>query len=343
MSNITNKTTPTIEMLLSNDLGLIIFMEILGFITLVTNSVLAYLILSRRRLRAINHNSIIASMCFGCIIFAIFYCLLYPFNIISKASVNIFCPLFGPFRNFCLVILNLHLCLVGIEKYLLITYPLTVKLTRKTVLIIVTGIWISGFTISFLPIFTYRPYNPKIFNGCVRIAYNQINKEIAYFIIFQIIIFVVPLMIMLYCYGYISILAFRHIRNIDRNYYVSNEVNNDVRLRKKNIRAAKPFIVMVGTFLLTWLPTIIFNTMVLIIPSTIGQNNSFMRNFVASLNTFNVQVLRSIAFSYCAVNPLIYGYFNPEIRRAFYLFLGCKAAAANIANPTSYAYSINQA
>lgn len=331
----------TVHSLIYDNLATVIFHEIIGFIILFTNSILVYLILSHRRLRKSNHNIIIVSMSTGCIIYSIFYCLFFPFNVISLVSVNVFCPLFGPFRNFCLAILNLHLCLVGIEKYLLIVYSLNVILTRKSILVIACIIWIVGFFISFIPIFTYRPYNPAVNNGCIRISSNRISKELIYFIVFYVIIFLIPLIVMLYCYGYICFLAIQHIRRInshDHIYSESPDISNRIRLTRKNLRAAKPFIIMVGTFLLTWLPSVICNIIMLVIPYLYWSNIDRSRDIISlqgSVVRVNVDILRNIASAYIAVIPIIYGYFNPEIRKVFYSFVGCKAAAANMANPTS--------
>ncbi|RDD38295.1 Neuropeptide Y receptor [Trichoplax sp. H2] len=320
-----NQTVPkplSTHDLLMAKLASIIIYEFIGFFSLLNNGLLIYLILSRRQLRKVM-NIIISSMAIGTIIFAIFYCLLHPLEVLSFRINSIFCHLFGPFRNFSLANLSFHLSLLSLEKYIVIAYPFHSSqiITKFKIFLSLIFVWVGAFLLSFFPVFVLRKYDP-IDRKCPKVG--DAEQEFIYFTCFYALAFGLPLAIMLFAYGSICRIALKHMRDIrEKNLPGNAEVHHEIRRR---VHAAKPLLIMVGTFFIMWTPYIIFTVIIFIYGRHAAQRQQllFHHEIFAKLQAVHRDILLPVALSYCAINPIIYGFFNPGIRRAFVAMITCK-------------------
>lgn len=334
------------HILLNNNLNRIIPIELIGFFTLITNGLLAYTILSRRHLRKAT-NIIIASMAIGSIIFAIFYCFLFPLEILSSKINSIFCHLFGPFRNFCLSQLSLHLSLVSLEKYVVIAHPFRCAriVTKTNIALSLAVVWVGAFLLSFLPVPILRKYHPV--DRLCPIAGDP-EAELIYFICFYIFAFLFPLLIMLFAYGSICRIALKHMQDIHVKRPKDASADHDVR---KRIHAAKPLVIMVGAFFILWLPYVIATIIIFVYARNLARF-IFIFPLYDYTELYQAQrnILLPISLSYCAINPIIYGYLNPSLRRAFTAMITCKpnnaygggTSITSVNNDTSYKSNWNR-
>lgn len=299
------------------DLRNVIFYEINGVVILLTNTPLIYAILSQHRLRSL-HNLMICSMNFCAIFFSLFYCLPYVLTVLYKDSF--LCYISSPLRNFLTIAISLHLCLISIDKALIIGYPLRYPSISKSksIAIAVSLIWSISFIVGFYPI-TYRaPYLAERNLSCrpsISSAY-----EIPYHWCYYSILICFPILCMTISYGYIYCIAIQQWKKImDHEQLVSHD---NVIFRKRHrisihLKTATPLIAITGAFLIMHIPFYILSTINFAIVSIIRSNPQAIFVYSSTLsNTIRaMHILKELAFAYPAVNPLLYAYFDVAIRQ----------------------------
>ncbi|XP_016087883.1 beta-1 adrenergic receptor-like [Sinocyclocheilus grahami] len=240
------------------------------------------------------------------------------------------------------------LCIIAVDRYIAITRPLRYKLllNKSRARIIVCVVWLVSALISFVPIMNqyYRAEGDKKAQKCYedpKCCDLEIN--IYYAIISSVVSFYIPLLIMIFVYARVFLIATRQVQLIDKNRLrfqnecmgnqalptlhgnnnlpsTCNNVGGTMARRKssrrrpskltvvKEHKALKTLGIIMGVFTLCWLPFFVVNII-----------KVFHRD-VLNLSVF--RYLNWLGYINSGLNPIIYCR-SPEFRVAFKNLLGC--------------------
>ena len=297
MSNISNVSANSSRIPFETTQAAIVYSFIVG-LTILTNVSMLSLIIAVRKLHTMS-NWIMASMFCTGIIFAVFYLLprwvLYYQWVVKEPIVCTVLPLTG---IGVIVNLNLHLTLVSLDRYFCVIFPFKYEM-RKTRVIArssVAAVWFLSVLGAYLPLFTFLP---PPYKRCTTLQPANRVHYVYLLTIFSVLFFF-PLLVLIVTYTQILVIVNSHTQ---RDKIISRRASTPLSVIKRNIRAIKHMAIMIGIFILFWLPYVII---FLVLYS------------YKSVPKSTAQVIRSLqylAFSYPAINPLLYGYFTASLRR----------------------------
>lgn len=235
----------------------------------------------------------------------------------------------------------LHLCCISVDRYYAIVKPLkyNIHMTKRVVALMILNTWVSPALLSFVPIFmgwyttednqVFRELHPEVCEFRVNKVYGVISSSISFWI---------PAAIMIYMY----LAIFREANKQEKEMYNrhgaalllhQNNTNGDMLsnssktltlhdcqetpTKDKNIikmkrehKAARTLGIIMGTFILCWLP--FFTWYMTVTLCTTCPCPSFLVTLVFWIGYFN-----------STLNPIIYAYFNRDFREAFKNTLQC--------------------
>ncbi|KAK6474768.1 trace amine-associated receptor 1-like [Huso huso] len=148
--------------------------------------------------------------------------------------------------------------------------------------------------------------------------------NIPYAVVASMLCFYIPAAIMLAAYGKLFSVAQKQARQIDT---VENQVNGlifcPLRARqrftmKKERKAAKTLSIIMGIFLVCWLPFFSVNI-----------TDPFMGY---STSPVVLEVFLWLGYVNSSTNPFLYAFFNKSFRQAFVIILGCKMIGRQFQN-----------
>ncbi|KAH8306171.1 hypothetical protein KR018_003273, partial [Drosophila ironensis] len=241
----------------------------------------------------------------------------------------------------------LHLCCISVDRYYAIVKPLKypISMTKRVVGIMLLNTWISPALLSFLPIFIgwYTTDEHKVFvmqnpEQCSFV----VNKY--YAIISSSISFWIPCTIMIFTYFAIFREANRQEKQLMMRHgnamlmhrpsmqpsgealsgsgssktLTLHEVEQEhtptkdkhlIKMKREH-KAARTLGIIMGTFILCWLPFFLWYTLSM----TCGP---------CQVPDIVVSILFWIGYFNSTLNPLIYAYFNRDFREAFRNTLLC--------------------
>ncbi|XP_010874702.2 adrenoceptor beta 3a isoform X1 [Esox lucius] len=239
------------------------------------------------------------------------------------------------------------LCVIAVDRYIAITRPLRHKvlLNKWRARLIVCVVWIVSALISFVPIMnqSWRADDDPVAKKCYQEpACCDFVTNRTFAIISSVVSFYIPLLIMIFVYAKVFLIATRQVQLIDKTRLrfqnecpapQPNQQCNDTTLstyggsgstataRKRSSRrrpsrltvvkehkALKTLGIIMGTFTLCWLPFFVANII-----------NVFDRNVLQD-NIF--RLLNWLGYINSGLNPIIYCR-SPEFRTAFKNLLGC--------------------
>ncbi|XP_077079262.1 adrenoceptor beta 3a [Siphateles boraxobius] len=234
------------------------------------------------------------------------------------------------------------LCIIAVDRYIAIIRPLRYKvlLNKCRARIIVCVVWLVSALISFVPIMTNlhaANNNETNHTSC------DFDTNMPFAIISSVVSFYIPLLIMIFVYARVFLIATRQVQLIGKNLLrfqnecMGNQVQtvihgnnnlpsmcNNVRgmtARRKSSRrrpskltavkehkALKTLGIIMGIFTLCWLPFFVANII-----------NVFNRSL---LDPIVFRCLNWLGYINSSLNPIIYCR-SPEFRAAFKNLLGC--------------------
>ncbi|KAE8287817.1 Alpha-1B adrenergic receptor Alpha-1B adrenoreceptor [Larimichthys crocea] len=254
---------------------------------------------------------------------------------------RIFCDIWAAVDVLCCTASIMSLCVISIDRYIGVRYPLQYPMivTEKRALLAMLGVWILAIVISIGPLLGWKQAPSKDDTVCL------ITEEPFYALFSSLGSFYIPLAVILAMYCRVYIVAKRTTKNLEAGMMKerqedSNELTLRIHCRNQQIqdlcstsksrssagrstltvkllkfsrekKAAKTLGVVVGMFILCWLPFF------LALP--IGSFNSSLR----PPETF-FKVIFWLGYFNSCLNPIIYPCYSREFKQAFIRILRCR-------------------
>jgi hypothetical protein len=220
---------------------------------------------------------------------------------------------------------------MAMDHYVAILKPLYHRklMTKSRILLMITGLWIlsalTGFSDFFSGIFSYGDYNHDD-NYCEYVSDTKYQEEYPVFGIAIICLFV-----MMYVYIKIYITVRRH-------------QSSEFRQINRNKKAMFTTLLLLGSFILCWLPLCLLEIIMnILVETNIGYVLSRLE-FISKINQHLVNLLLLNA----VCDPLIYGIRLTEVRRGYkQLIRKCccrrgNGTSSNTETGTTRSYSLSQ-
>ncbi|XP_070573649.1 alpha-1A adrenergic receptor-like [Ptychodera flava] len=244
-----------------------------------------------------------------------------------------------------------HLLLIAIDRYIAITFPLRYPalMTKKRAVRGILVCWLLAIMAGFAPLFGWRKSEARDMGVVLeRLCGYGAYMTLSYVMFMSILWYAIPVTIMLVLYGLIFCTASEHvkkIRDINRcvepSRRIPTEANNPSGRSLGNTapptatvdqrKAAKVLCVTMGCFLVCTLPGLIC---IVIDDATDGVT---VPSIVSNFTNF-------IVFLNSALNPLLYGVGNRQVRRSIQKLLSRRAKTAVVsANGVSFVQTISAA
>ncbi|XP_017341644.1 trace amine-associated receptor 4-like [Ictalurus punctatus] len=224
---------------------------------------------------------------------------------------EIFCKIHSSLDMTLSIVSILHLCLVSIDRYMAITDPLSykMKVTNDRVVVGIAVIWLFSFSFSFGVVLSNVNLDGLedllMLSSCVGNCALIFNRQ--WGVIAALVAFFVPGTIMSCLYLKIFHVARKQAKVMAERTTIGNCETKNRSSEQRERKAAKTLGIVMGIFLLCWLPFFIM---------TIA--DPFL-NFSTPVDVFDVLVWFGYLNSTC--NPLVYGFFYPRFQKAFKMII----------------------
>ena len=223
-----------------------------------------------------------------------------------------------------------NLSLISVDRFLALTFPLSYRslMTKRKGVAAIAFVWgYSGLIASL----SFTNWSPDARTS----ANSECIKFDKYYYTFAITAgFFLPLIILVINYSMVFKVAFTQAKKLqllkssamEPAEFSDNDVSPDPRpsvasigrierKRRKSIlrelKATKTLAIVIGTFIVCWLPFFIIMFVVQFCPNCLGKIHPIGRQFIAIVFAYVLPLLNS------AVNPIIYSSFNSDFRSAF--------------------------
>lgn len=326
----------------SQVVGVGIFLSVFILVAIVGNIMVILSVVCNKQLQTVTNffivNLAIADLLLGIIVL--------PFSASLEVLGcwvfgRVFCNIWAAVDVLCCTASILSLCMISIDRYIGVKYCLkypSIMTERKAVAILVL-VWVSSVVISVGPLLGWKEPPPVDESIC------RITEEPGYALFSSLFSFYLPLMVILIMYFRVYVVARRTTRSLEagvkRERNKSMEVvlrihcrsvledarpssskssknhpfrsSLSVRLMKfsREKKAAKTLAIVVGMFILCWLPFFFFLPM-----------GSFFPALKPSETVF--KVIFWLGYFNSCINPMIYPCSSKEFQRAFTRLLKCQ-------------------
>ncbi|KAK6469521.1 alpha-1A adrenergic receptor-like [Huso huso] len=328
-SNCTQTAGAGVDLTKALTLGLIlavfIVFGILGNILVILS------VVCHRHLQTVTHYFIVNLAVADLLLSSVVLPFSATFEILGRwVFGRIFCNIWAAVDVLCCTASIMSLCVISVDRYVGVSYPLRYPaiMTERRGLLVLLGLWALSITISIGPLFGWKEPAPEDESVC------KITEEPGYAIFSAFGSFYVPLTVILVMYCRVYVVAKRETRmlrsgvkteragcavqevtlRIHRGNTVTppsdealkSRTHFSIRLLKfsRQKKAAKTLGIVVGCFILCWLPFFIVLPIGSIFPAYRPSETVFKITFW--LGYFN-----------SCINPIIYPCSSQEFKKAF--------------------------
>ncbi|XP_038046570.1 D(1) dopamine receptor-like [Patiria miniata] len=286
--------------------------------SIVGNILVIVAVLTVRRLRSSITNYFIVSLACADLMVSM---LVMPFAAVFEITDSwpfglAFCDAFQAFDILSATASILNLCVISLDRFMAITSPFTYysRMNSRTAFALIATAWIVSFLISVLPVTLdlHEDEDLKAIGWYSDPYFCVLSMNSTYALISSLISFYIPAAIILFTYARIYVVARRQARQIAAYDTTANRVKNGGRTNQKTMarerKAAKTLAIIVGVFILCWLPFFVVN----IIDPYCGH----------CLPPLPVKIFVWLGYINSFLNPLIYAQ-NKTFKSAFKSVLCC--------------------
>ncbi|KAG7461787.1 hypothetical protein MATL_G00194810 [Megalops atlanticus] len=339
LANISNTTCASL-ILDSQAIGAGVFLSVFILFAIIGNILVILSVLCNRHLQTVT-NFFITNLAIADLLLSI---IVLPFSACLEVLGcwifgRVFCNIWAAVDVLCCTASILSLCVISIDRYIGVKYSLKYPtlMTEKKAGVILVVVWVSSMAISIGPLLGWKEPLPSDESIC------SITQEPGYALFSSLFSFYLPLMVILVMYFRIYVVARRttesleagvkkegsksmevvlriHCRSVLEESAVSARSKThpfrsslSVRLMKfsREKRAAKTLGIVVGVFILCWLPFFLVLPLGSLFPSL--KPSDLVFKVIFWLGYFN-----------SCVNPIIYPCSSKEFKRAFIRLLKCQ-------------------
>ncbi|XP_013927398.1 PREDICTED: 5-hydroxytryptamine receptor 7-like [Thamnophis sirtalis] len=347
LSNATNSTDCGEDTVLYGDTEKVVIGTVISIITLLTiagNSLVVISVCTVKKLRQPS-NYLVVSLAAADLSVAL---AVMPFVIITDLVGGkwlfgeVFCNVFIAMDVMCCTASIMTLCVISVDRYLGITRPLTypVRQDGKLMAKMVFVVWLLSASITLPPLFGWAK-NVTVDRVCL------ISQDVGYTIYSTGVAFYIPTTVMLVMYHRIYKAAkasarkhrfvdFPRPHDQDRIVCVDSAVrpprstkrshkecatlskflqedHKNISIFKREQKAARTLGIIVGTFTVCWLPFFLMSTAR---PFLCGSR-------CGCIPLWLERTLLWLGYTNSLINPLIYAFFNRDLRTTFWNLLRC--------------------
>ncbi|XP_078365601.1 adenosine receptor A2a-like [Oculina patagonica] len=263
-----------------------------GLAAIIGNGIVMWLIVRNRSLRTISNlfltSLAAADFLVGLVIDPVWIsirCLGY--------NSDTYVQTYGKFIDYLwihtTVATTFNLCCVTLDRHIAIFYPLRYEniITNRRCHVLIATVWFMSLA---LP--------------CSRFLISDVRGLSTLYISFTVITILLPMIIIIFCSIRILKVATVQFKKIITDVNLQNQ--DAVKKRKKNFKAAKTVSIVVGLFVVCWLPSLI---------------TSFTHYFSKKVSYNSVYYtvwtsVEAVAFPSSAINPWVYCLRNEEFYEA---------------------------
>ncbi|XP_063963649.1 histamine H2 receptor-like [Lytechinus pictus] len=296
-------------------LVIIIFATIFGNILVILSPTV------NRRLRNVT-NMFIVSLAVADLLLAI---LVQPFSGLMELRNQkwgfgaIVCNLYVSFDVQLCTASILHLFAISIDRYIAISDPMNYRkrLDRRKAVITITIVWAVSISISFLPLHLGWNTDSGEIQNFAQPEKCYLHANTYFALLDGLLLFYLPLTVMCCLYFRVLNIARNQARKINsQTAHVSAQYNGNAKSTSREVlkapkpragvdehRATKMLGVIMGSFIICWVPYFTIFTFIPLCNCEVPQALSSVALWLGYLNS--------------TLNPILYAALNREFRRAF--------------------------
>ncbi|KAM9858692.1 alpha-1A adrenergic receptor [Aulostomus maculatus] len=332
-SNCSQAIVPELNMVKAVVLGLVLGVFIVFGV--VGNILVILSVVCHRHLRTVTHYFIVNLAVADLLLSSTVLPFSAIFEILDRwVFGRAFCNVWAAVDVLCCTASIMSLCVISVDRYIGVSYPLRYPaiMTKRRALLAVMLLWVLSIIISIGPLFGWKEPAPEDESIC------KITEEPAYAIFSAVGSFYLPLAIILSMYCRVYVVAHRESQGLreghkteksDSEFVIlrihrgNTAVSEDEALRNRTHfalrllkfsrekKAAKTLGIVVGCFVLCWLPFFLVLPIGSMFPAYRPSDTVFKITFW--LGYFN-----------SCINPIIYPCSNQEFKKAFQSLLGVR-------------------